>query len=94
MRRSSLPAIGLQGAKDANNKFWERQQIIVTSTYNVELGILIQQDVQARLELATALQAAGVNVTITPSDVLAEEQQIASSGLPPQMISDLKSVRC
>lgn len=78
-----------QGAKNANNNFWEQRQLAAAAGYNKTLGGLLTEDVDAREKLDQALNDAGVTATITPAEVLAVEEQIAISGLPSQEVQEL-----
>ena len=79
-----------QGAKDANNTYWQNVQTAQAQKYAHQLGVLLNQEIDARRHLYNALTAAAVSANVTPANVLAFEQQIASSGLPPQLAQVLQ----
>jgi YVTN family beta-propeller protein len=78
-----------QGAFDAGNSFWEARQTQAATLYLTEMGSLLPQQAQLLAAFHDSLVAAGVSVNFTSSDVLKLEQQIASNGLPPQLVQVL-----
>jgi len=78
-----------QGAFDAGNSFWEARQTQAATLYLTEMGSLLPQQAQLLAAFHDALVAAGISVNFTSSDVLKLEQQIASNGLPPQLVQVL-----
>lgn len=71
-----------QGARDAGDTAAESKQIQAAQLYAHQLGRLLTQQVTLLNNLRDALASAGFSISVSPSDVLNFEIQIAQNGLP------------
>jgi hypothetical protein len=79
-----------QGASDAGNAFWETKQTQAAKRYEIQLGILFQNEVTLLSNLNNTLTNGGFpTITITANDFLNFEHNVNSNGLPAILVSTL-----
>jgi len=77
------------GAFNAGDTFWETQQSNAARQYATQLAALLNTEPQLLAGVRDALQVAGVQETITASDIADFQAQIRQDGLPSQLVQDL-----
>jgi len=80
------------GARDAGNAFWLTQQLNEATILEGQLARHLPVLASDLTTLQAAMRAAGIDVPLTASEVLAFEQQVVSSGIPPAELSALESL--
>jgi hypothetical protein len=81
------------GAASVGNTFWEQKQVEAINAFLFQVGTLLTQEANAREALVALLTAHNAPVlTISPQDVLAFEQELASQGWPPDQLAYLRSI--
>lgn len=79
-----------QGAIDAGNIFWEKQQLDAVAVYQGKLATLLDEQPALLTNFVNALQAAGFSsLTVTPNDVSNFQQDITQNGLPASLVEKL-----
>jgi hypothetical protein len=71
-----------QGARDAGNAFWEGEQLAAAKNFAGQLAVLTDQQSGLLANVASALQAAGVQQSFTAESIAAFQSQVALDGFP------------
>lgn len=72
-----------QGARDANNAFWEGEQLQAARQFALQLSTLIAAQPGLLANLQSALQAAGFQPTFTQTSVADFQSAVELGGFPP-----------
>lgn len=75
-----------QGASQAGDKFWETQQLNAASAFSIKLAALVDNDSSLRANLSSAFQGAGLNLSVTKTEVSDLQSLIAARGLSQDLV--------
>lgn len=78
------------GAYNAGNTYWLTQQQLAATKFEGQLAKLFSQQTILLANLQSALTTAGIDVNITPNQVLNFESRIAASGFSSQEVDYLQ----
>jgi hypothetical protein len=81
-----------EGAREAGNVFWEQQQTQAAQQFLQQAAPFYSAQPQLLSNLASALQAAGIQLTFTASDITAFQAELAANGLSPAMTDQLNQL--
>jgi len=80
------------GARDAGNTFWVQQQTQAAQQFIAQEAPLLDTQPHLLANLATALQAAGAQITFTTNDVRNFQASLAANGLPAAITQELNQL--
>ncbi len=90
LEKASSTAINrASGARDAGNTFWVQQQTQAAQQFIAQEAPLLDAQPHLLANLATALAAAGAQVTFTANDVRNYQASLAANGLPTSVAQEL-----
>jgi hypothetical protein len=82
-----------QGAGIAGNKQWVTRQVKAAAKFANQAADAYALDVSLRRGARSALEASGISeVTLTVTEVMQAQQEIASNGLAPELVASMRAV--